>query len=684
MSEVSGTVTTSFATRSINSDVSSGQDAARTAATGTIDAVDTILSQFETEGTTAFDLAVDALDRLGEFKPGDVTFKYTIPEYLLTSFELPTEFAYTASSTTDLSVPQTGQIVPGFMSVDIPSSTATAPEVASLALPPAPVLSTGGGLAPAPSVSRINVPAAPELEAAEEFSISAPTLPNLKQLPDSLGVSFDPLPVFDPYSIDSLPGIPEIKDGQASNLADGVRPYDRRFDFANGGQFLPAWDKSFGELYTKDFHYKSARLDLAPEASAQLTWLRRGHVLPAEFVSANTEYRRVTKHLAHRNSEMPRALAYIDGQRAWAEVYTSATFKQWRSDFELNTLGVLKSRYEAAQIYIEAWYELYRSAVSLYNARVRSFTTEVTQYKTKLASALGVLQNWRIAVEAEIARASLNDKVAQLYAAQTEGEAIKLQLYEAQVEQIAAQVEQYKARIEAFAARSDVARSQLGVFKGSVDAYIASLAGYRAQFDVYEAQARSVAAKNQLEEAKLTTQAATMQAAGAESMQAVLEIETEAEQLKLEARQQSAAFDNQKLINAVESIKAQIAADQGRQQIAAWAANQQISNVENDAISTEARAAAQYYSNASDSAYRASEQAFRAILASAQASAIAQESAGRTAASLAQGAYSAISVGASMTGSGSISADESQDARRASQINDYLNYSEDYQQILSA
>lgn len=684
MAEVSGTVTTSFATRSINSDVSSGQDAARTAATGTIDAVDTILSQFETEGTQAFDLALTALELLGEFKPGDVKFQYTIPEYLLTEFELPTEFTYTSPASAVLAIPETGQLVPTLLNVDVPPNTASAPEVPAFVLPPAPALSSGSGLAPAPPMASIVIPSAPELTEAREIAISTPALPSLKDFSSASYVAFDLLPIFTPYPLDDLPAIPEIREDQAARLSDDIKLYERRHDFVNTPEFLISWSERFRDLYVKDVHHLYPRLTAAPQASAQLTWLRRGHVLPDEFISANSEYRRVTKHLARRNAEMQRSLGYIDAQRAKAEAETSVVLKQWRSDFEVNMLGILKSKYAAAQIYIEAWYELYRSAVSLYNARVRSFATEVTQYKTQLASLLGVLQNWKIAVDAEIAKASLNDKAAQLYAARAESEALKVQLYNAQLEQLAASVEEYKTRIEAFAAQSDVARSQLGVFKGSVDAYIASLAGYRAQFDVYEAQARSVAAQNQLEESKLTTQAATMQAAGADSLQASLAIETEAEKLKLEARLQSAVFDNQKLVNAVETIKAQIAADEGRQQIAAWSANQQIGNVENDAISTEARAAAQYYSNASDSAYRASEQAFRAILASAQASTIAQESAGRTAASLAQGAYSAISVGASMTGSGSISADESQDARRASQINDYLNYSEDYQQILSA
>jgi hypothetical protein len=177
---------------------------------------------------------------------------------------------------------------------------------------------------------------------------------------------------------------------------------------------------------------------------------------------------------------------------------------------------------------------------------------------------------------------------------------------------------------------------------------------------------------------------ANAQAAGANSSAAALEMEVEAEKLKLEARRLGSTFDNQKLKNSLENVNADIQKDQALLTISEWEANRATPTIQNEAVADEARSAARYFEQASNSTFRASEQAFRAIIASSQAATIAQEAASRSAASIANGAYSALSISAGLSGSGRITGSEGESARENRAIGDFLNYTETKQQILSA
>ena len=674
MPEVGGTVATSFEIRSINSDVSSGQDAARTVANNTIDAVDGVLNSLRDEGGTALDDALAAIEALGAFAPGAITFSYQIPDYLSTAFALPSRFALSSSSA-DVTEPNTGSFSFQLSDVSLPEISGTAPTLPTFQTVSAPSSQYVGGTPVAPSTPDLTVPNAPELGTVPALSIDTIVAPELKQLVLPLYTLPD-LPTYEPVVAGPAPELPELSIGAAqfdpyAYAYAGKRQYKAGAFWASAPSAVPSINAS--EL-----------IGGREVALGTTAWAARGQALDEAAEQGQRRYRTESARLAAGSER--RAAVNIAHNIKRGFVFTGAdeVVKQWRQDFELDLLSLSKLDYEMVQTYVAAWTETFRSAAALYSATVASFNLEAMQYKATIASTLAKLDQWKVRVEAEISKTALNDQLAKIYSSTVEAEAVKASLYEAQVRVLGAQVDAYKARMEAFATQADVARVKLNVYKGTVDAYVGSLAGYRAKFSEYEARVKGTAAENRVQEARTQVSIAEMAAAGANTMRAGVAMEVESAALKLQARSQGAEFDNQKLKNSLETIKAQIAADTAKQSIAEWSANIQLTNVENDAIGAEAQAAARYYQVASDSAYRASEQAMRSMLSASQAANIAQEAGSRAAASIAQGAYSAVHVNATLTGSGRISGDESQDARQSSVISDYLDYSEDYQQILSA
>ena len=674
MPEVGGTVETSFEIRSINSDVSSGQDAARTVANTTIDAVDGVLNSLRNEGGTALQDALTSIESLGAFSPGAITFSYQIPDYLATSFALPSRFEGSVGAST-VTEPQTGSFSFNLSDVSLPTISGTAPTAPTFQTVSAPSRQSAIGLPVAPTTTELTVPNAPELGAVPTLSIDAIASPQLRQLVMPL-FTLPTLPAYTAVDAGELPDLPELSIGAAQFNADAYAYAGKRQYKA--GEF---WGVAPGKVTSINASTLVADREVTLGTTA---WAARGQTLDEDTVASQRRFRTETARLAASAENRTAVNVAHTVKRGFVFNGAAEVVKQWRQDFEFDLITLSKLDYEMVQTYAAAWLDTFRSAAALYSAMIAKFNLEVMQYRAGLASALGQLDQWKVRVEAEISKTALNDRLAQIYSSTVEAEAVKASLYEAQVRILGAQVDAYKTRMEAFATQADVARVKLSVYKSTVDAYIGSLSGYKAQFAEYEARTKGSIAENRVQEAKTLVSMADMAAAGANSARAGVAMEVESAALRLQARSQGALFDNQKLQNSLETIKAQIAADTAKQSIAEWSANIQLTNVENDAIAAEAQAAARYYEAASNSAYRASEQAMRSMISATQAANIAQEAGSRAAASISQGAYSAVHVNATLTGSGRISGEESQDARQASVISDYLDYSEVYQQILSA
>lgn len=684
MPEVGGTVETSFQIRSINSDVTSGQDAARTVANNTIDAVDDVLDSLRDEGGTALEEALAAIEALGAFSPGSISFSYQIPDYLSTNFLVPSKFEV-GDINTGVTQPDTGVFSFQFSAPTLATPTGAKPPQLTVQTITAPSTRPTVGVPVAPVVPELSVGSAPELGALSSISLDSIKAPELADV--VLPVFAMPaLPTYEVVSVENKADAQALLDNAVPVGKASAPSYIPRFSaFAFWRDYIGANVRAFTLSGQEDLSFKW--LDVLSRREVELgteAWTARGWKLDDATMTAQQDYRVTMGSLLATKERNLNIATQTDLERVKVWKEAEETVKFFNRYGSLNYATAAKIDYDISSIYASAAMDTIRAVTALYSAMISAFNLEVMQYKASLGSVLGQLEQWKTVTKAEISKGSLNDSLVRLYSSTVEAESVSASVYEAQVRILGAEVEAYKTRMEAFATQAEVARVKLNVYKGTVDAYIGSLAGHRAQFAQYEARVKGTIAENRVQEAKTQVSVAQIEAASANSVQASVAMEVESAALQLQSRAQGALYDNQKLLNSLETIKAQIASDTAKQSIAEWSANIQLTNVQNDAIAAEAQSAARYYQVASDSAYRASEQAMRAMLSASQAANIAQESGSRAAASIAQGAYSAMHVNASLTGSGRISGDESQDARHSSVISDYLDYSEDYQQILSA
>ncbi|MGB1650241.1 MAG: hypothetical protein ACPHEP_04385 [Acidimicrobiales bacterium] len=675
MPEVGGTVSNSFGSRSVVSDIGDGQALAASAANSTIDKVDYYLDILSALGDSELNSALESINGLGGFSPSDIDFDYQIPGYSTLNFMIPNSFALSGENLS-VTFPDTGDFNVPLTSLVPPSISAASPDEVAIQSIPEPNSLPNIGAPVEPTNPTLATPIAPTISLPAELNLAVPTAPTLREItvPD---YAIPLVPDFDvTASDDELPALPTLD--RTFNESEYAYTPLREFDARTQ---MEVWRAAIEALPA----YFAERVSAREDHTARTYWESHGHDLPSEAKIGQISYRRDMTKLMNagelRRGTIDAFVTHRDLIHAEVEQIT----KQWLDqDFGIDVLTLSKADFDVTAFYVGAYTDLFRSVAALYNARIAAFRTSVQLYRAELTATLSALDRWKILVEAEIAKTDLNQQLAANYGIQVEAETIAEKLYEAQIMALGAEVDAFRSEAEAFAVQAEVARTQLDIYRGTVAGYIGSLSSYRTQFEAFEARARGVAAENSLQEAQSRIGMANMQAAGANAGAASLEMEIEAEKLKLEARRLGSTFDNQKLQNTLEQINADIQRDQGRLEIGEWGANRSVARVQNDAVSDEARAAARYFEQASNSSFRASEQAFRAILASAQASAIAQESAGRSAASIANGAYSALSVSAGLSGAGRISGSESEDARDSRVIGDFLNYTESREQIVSA
>lgn len=663
------TISTSFASRSISSAIAGSIDKAHSAAGDTISKVNSRLTEIKGDAGGAFDSAKAAIEALGLFKPGDITFSYSVPSYVATSPSLPGTFSGNTSGGLP-SPPDTGSFSFGITSAMPEAVSASKPSAPSLQTFPTPSINTRG-MPTAPPAEGIDVPSSPEYvnpDAPAALQIVAPMLESFT-LPDMPAVDIAR------YILGTMPTLPDpidIDRGPESGQ------YAIRFD-------QRAAARDFRESVNACLILFYPQLVDRELWTATNLWSSRGQALNEDTSVAQATYVKDRSALLNNKERLQQDVDrfVIDRDAAWTEARQSLSqFKDIL--FKTNAMAYLKTELERDELYAGVFSDLLKSAAALYNGLLIQFKLEVELYKVGIKAELANLDAWKARVGAEVSKARVNQQLGRNYEIAVQAESTKADVYEARVQALLAKVSAYSARMQAFAAQAEVAQTALRQYKGIVAGYTASLAGYKAEFQAFAASTKAVSAMNQIEEAKTKISTADMQAAGAEAESASIKMQVESEQLKLQARKQGAEYENQALRNSIEAINAQIQANIGRQSSIVWSSNIQIKDVQNEAIAAESQAAARYFNLASDSSFRASDQAFRAMQAAATASNIAQTAAGQSAASLGAGAYSAVHVHANVQGSGHITGGETEHAGVTLAISDHLNYSKTYEQKTSA
>jgi hypothetical protein len=654
--EVSGTVTNWKGTRTVSSSVSGVLGEAQSIANDVIGQVDQALAAMEDSGNSALEETAAAIEALGKFKPMAISVSYSPPGIRNPGYLMPGPLTLANSSS--------GVVMPTIGTVNVPITAPAPPVIAGT--PPvagevdfndAPPLQTFYAPMP-PAVGDTKDLGEPPPMEFSEFAAVMPLPPALREL-DLPTFTPQPFPDYVPPGTTALPAPPSV----AISLDDLVA-YTRLW----GDEVIRAAPKLHGVLVRDLVTERDLRNSVE-------TYRLRGCALDEDQEFAQIDYAyeitRLMNQAESRQLIIDEALIGAEAERQTL----SALVRYEALMIEL-AISVAKVYFEAATAGAEAQLSLVKAMTSYYNALVAEYAADADLYKLAIEEEVARLKYWEALVSAEVAKTKANAQMTSLYVQTEQVETIEADVYAAQVGTVLAQVERYRAQIEAIAAKAEVAKTALVVYRGETDAYAAGVAAYKAHFDAYGATAKSVAAQNQAQQQASELSLAEATRVAAEAQVIGTNIEVAAEQLRAQASKIASSYEGAKMTNTIEGIKAQIASSSGRIESLRYGADQDVKQIPNEAVSAYANQATRYYGQASDAAYRASEQTLKAISAATQAAAIAQEAAGKTSAALSQGAYSAVHISAGLRGSGRLSGSEGHYAKNDQHISDMLRYTE--------
>lgn len=708
MSQIAGAVATSFGFRAIDQNINAGKNLAYSQANSTIDTVDKILGNFELTGDAALDAALEALSSLSNFKPGEIAFSYDIPDYQTTAYKLPEQFVPFDISSVLSEVPPSDGVNMSIDTTKLPSSiSAPRPDAYTLDQIPDLVINFPTAKPRAPTQTPLNIPGAPSLTEPTFVAVHKPIAPNLRDAEYvDAQIEYEFLP-FENTDYEFLVG-QEL--AAAQSALSEIRSYaedvffselDQRFGSADADAtpyffFLDEEARQDGSFtsYNRASTYERlrdidginyedfVRVDIE---DAGERWRRFGHDFGRTFnhnlARAHNDAHAVSVALANgqtavTHNEFQTSLD-IDEFEAGTTIELDLILAKAETDIKIKTVALAETK-------LAIYKSLDQTARLVYRAKLAEYEYFMKEYEVYVSRIMLDLETWKQRVKNELSKAAVSEDLAKRFGVSVDAETLSTALYAAQVQQVRAQIRKFAAQTRAFRANADIAKTQLSKFNADVEAYSADLSSVRAEYDKYIARARTTQSFNQLKQTESNLNIADMRAAGAQASFAADRIQTDATQLRLQADQLSASLSSKRLRNTLEALKTDIAESKARIDIRTKSTQFALSAAQNQAISDQARLASKYFTQASDASFRASEQAFRAVIGSSQAANIAQDSSSRAAAALAQGAYSAISVSASIQSSGRVSAGESMNTSNNRQINDTMNYTESRQQILSA
>lgn len=661
---ISGSVTAQGETRIISADLSQQQAAVVGATNDVIGQVSNVLSLLSTSGSSALTSAITAIDSLKAFKPSRPSFSFDIPAFVAPARETAPELVLTAPLSAPLVLPTSGltsvdnaafMLVPDVPNVPLPG-VSTAPLVDDISAvsftPPQEPLVAEASTPPALNYVFNGVAPASKV----------PTAPALRELkiPDYAPPAVPEYVAADVYAPPQTPAF--------TRAGDLAAPYEIPTDVI---ATIASWVSA---LDTETVSVGPALQD-REAIFANTAWASRGQALPDDAAAAQQTYWADTTRLLNLAEQRRADIDTHTPRRSLGRTKLAQEQRLVAQQASV-ALSVLAANVDVDEAYVNTHFSLYKALASMYNAKVAEYAAEVEVYKASLDAEVSKLERWKILVDAEISKSRANGQLAQAFSAQVQAAIAQADTYATAVKAFAAQGSAYRAQMEGFAAQCESLRAKIDVYRASTEAYAAQVAGYKARFSAYAARTRVVSAENTNK--KLATQISMteIEAAGAGNRKVIAELQATGAKYRIEAARKSAVSETSRLANAIEDLKVQIAANTARDRILEWEANIKTKNTANTALGQAAQAAARYYEAASNAAFRASDQAFKAVVSSTEASSMAQQSAGKTAASIAQGAYSALHVSAGLQASGRANANEDTSGRASYFISDTISYSD--------
>lgn len=298
--------------------------------------------------------------------------------------------------------------------------------------------------------------------------------------------------------------------------------------------------------------------------------------------------------------------------------------------------------FEAARFQIESQVNIYNAQVSLYNARMNGYQIEAQVFDTLVKAELTKIEVFKAEIEAEIARGQINEQ--------------KVRTYTAQVEALQTEVEIFKAKMQGAQTQSDVIRNRIEAYRADVQAYGERIQADRVRFDAYESQVKGEAAKAGIIDAEARAYAALVQGKSSAA-------DIDVKRAELVIQKNRALIEG--YIASLDAEKARIASQTAVIQSGAQA---YVADTQRYAAQAQAETAKAQVTVAAREAelrtnvafYQAQVQAYignmEQLIRRAQLIIDALKAAGQISSTLAAGAMAGVHVGATLTGSGAVSA----------------------------
>ena len=305
-------------------------------------------------------------------------------------------------------------------------------------------------------------------------------------------------------------------------------------------------------------------------------------------------------------------------------------------------LNSAQRMFEAAKSQIESQLNIYNAQVALFNARMNGYQIEASVFDTLVKAELSKIEVFKAEIEAEVARGQLNEQ--------------KVRTYTAQVQALQTEVGIYEARMRGAQVQSDVIRNRIDAYRADVQAYGERIQADKTQFDAYESQVKGEVAKAGIIDAEARAYAALVQGKAAAA-----EVDIKRAELTIQ--------NNRSMIEAyIADLDAEKTRIQSQTAIAQLGAQAYIADTQRFAAQAQAEttkaqvqvAAKEAELRTNVSFYEAQVQAYignmEQLIRQAGLVIDALKAAGQISSTLAAGAMAGVHVGATLTGSGAVSA----------------------------
>lgn len=542
--------------------------------------------------------------------------------------------------------------VPDIPSLTIPDFVSS---IGSLNIPTAPAWTATPQAPTEPTIDDVVVPDMPALVVP-----APPTLAEIT-VPDFMGLT---LPAFNATAPEfvgtALPGILQwTEPTYHPEIIDDVVVQLRKL--WAGGSGIPA------AVEQAMWARAAEREDLTAEReldSVSEEFSMRGFTTPPGMQAARTDQLR--QDLAVKKLGLNRELTIQIAQWQVENIRFACTQAIAAENVYVNLfLNQAQRLFEAARFQIESQINIYNAQVALFNARMNGYQISAQVFNTLVQAELSKIEAFKAEVDAEVARGQLNTQ--------------KVQAYAAMIDALKAQTDVYRTQMQGAEIKSNVIRNKIEVFKAQVQAYAEQINAQKTVFDAYESQVKGEAAKAGIIDAEARAYAALIQGKSSIADIGVKRADVAIDKNRVLIQGYTAALEAEKV-----RIQSQLSVIQSGAQ--AYIADTQRFAAVAQAEGTKAQvtvAAKEAELRTNVAFYQAQVQAYlgnmEQLIRKASLIIDALKAAGGISSTLAAGAMAGVHVGASLAGSGAVSATGAESYSTSSSISQSTNENYNYE-----